>query len=774
MLCAASTAAAANPLPPPANARVDFARDIKPLFERSCYQCHGPERPRSGLRLDNREAAMAGGDSGKAILPGDSANSLLFQVVAGTHATIERMPPEGKAEPFTPGEISLLRAWIDQGAEWPDTPAAPRSTARVSPAFRWIDVSGDRNKFREHFWMKEGFHAGIEHFLLEEHPSPNSSVKVEGRIFPSDDAFRVALRYDRKDLGFIDLGVDQYRRYDDNSGGFYPFAQPMFSLDRDLDLRTGKAWAYFGLTLPDWPRIALGYEYRYRQGTKSTLQWGSVKTTTAPVLPDTSIERKIYPAFNDVDEKVHVLKLEASHDFSGLFVEDNFRAEFYDLSTHRENALSLTQGQVAPARFERIDESHDEFRTVNALRLEKEIRDWWFVSGGYLYSRADADARFQQNTVHATGVPVSGDYWRSHSIILSQNSVLLNGNTRLGPWQHATFSAGVQSEWMRQDGIGRVSLDTGNPAVFLLVEPATLDANLDRHTLQESASFRYTGLPYTSLFAEGRLEQGAFDTFESQVGGDHEFVRDTDAGTDARDWRVGFYSSPLNRVSLGGHYRQRNKHTDYDDLIDTSEAYPGFFREREIDTREIEARLSLRPVNWLKTTLTYQLVDTEFHSSTDAIPGTTPGGALRAGTFDADVYGVNLILTPFSRWYFSGTFNYYDSRSASAENQPSIVAYEGDIYSLLASATYMVSTNTDLTASYAFSRAEYAQNNFDAGLPLGTSYDWHALQAGITRRFKRLTANLQYGYYDYAEPSARGFNDYTAHAVFATLTLHWP
>lgn len=756
---------------------IDYIRDIKPILERSCLRCHGPEKPRNKFRLDSREAALKGGESGVAILPGDSAKSPLIHVVSGVHDDIERMPPKGKGDPLTPEEISLLRAWIDQGVKWPETasPAAFQPTALGAPILRWIGVSGDKRKFREHFWMKDGFQASLENFSLQDKLSPDSTVKVEGRLFPEEEDFRVAIRYERSEVGFIDAGVDQFRKYYDDSGGFYPFAQPIFSLGRDLHLRTGKAWADFGLTLPDWPKVAIGYEYQFKEGTKSTLQWGPVKTTTAPVLPATSVERNIYPAFKDVDEKVHILKFDARHDFAGIFVEDNFRAEFYDLKTHRQNALSLTQGQIGPAKSQLIDEAHDQFRAVNALRVEKELRDWWFVSGGCLYSKADADAAFQQTTVHATGLPTSGDFWRSQSIILSQDSILLNGNMRLGPWEDLTFSSGIQSESMHQEGVGRVSLDTGNPATFLLVQPATLDANLDKHTLRESANLRFTGVPFTSMFVDARLEQETLDTFEGQVGGDHPFQQDTEAESDLKDWRVGFYSSPLSVVSLGGHYRQRRKETSYAHGIDTTPGYPAFIRDRVIDTDEFEAKLTWRPLTWLKTTLTYQIVDTDFDSATDAIAGTTPGGPLLAGTFNASVYGINFILTPFSRWYFSGTFNYYDSRAASAHNRvPSIDSYDGDIFSLLASATYTLSTNTDLTASYAFSRADYAQDNFAAGLPLGINYDWHAVQAGLTRRFKNVTTNLQYGFYKYAEPTSGGFNDYTAHAVFATLTLHWP
>src|SRR5439155_1619117 len=137
-----------------------------------------------------------------------------------------------------------------------------------------------------------------ESFSIQDRLSPDSDIRLEGRYFPEDEDIRLALRVQRRDVGFIDVGFDQFRSYYDNSGGFYPsFAQPLFDLDRELSLRSGKAWADFGLTLPDWPKVTIGYEYRFREGTESTLQWGSVKTTSLPVLPETSVEKKIYPAF---------------------------------------------------------------------------------------------------------------------------------------------------------------------------------------------------------------------------------------------------------------------------------------------------------------------------------------------------------------------------------------------------------------------------------------------------------------------------------------------
>src|SRR5436853_5313144 len=62
-------------LPPSATNHIEFVRDIQPILERSCLRCHGPERPKSKFRLDNRQVALAGGENepGRDIVPGDSA-----------------------------------------------------------------------------------------------------------------------------------------------------------------------------------------------------------------------------------------------------------------------------------------------------------------------------------------------------------------------------------------------------------------------------------------------------------------------------------------------------------------------------------------------------------------------------------------------------------------------------------------------------------------------------------------------------------------------------
>ena len=96
---------------------VDFARDVKPILAERCFTCHGPEKQKNGLRLDLRETALRGGDSGKAIAAGDVDGSLLIKLVSGGD---EKRVMPSKGERLTGPQIAILKAWIQQGAVWPD------------------------------------------------------------------------------------------------------------------------------------------------------------------------------------------------------------------------------------------------------------------------------------------------------------------------------------------------------------------------------------------------------------------------------------------------------------------------------------------------------------------------------------------------------------------------------------------------------------------------------------------------------------------------------
>ena len=103
---------------PPASSKKDltFAKDIQPIFQKSCVKCHGPEKQKAKLRLDTLEATLKGGENGDCISKGNSAKSTLVHTIARLDPDAA-MPPDGKGDPLTKEQVGLVRAWIDQGAK---------------------------------------------------------------------------------------------------------------------------------------------------------------------------------------------------------------------------------------------------------------------------------------------------------------------------------------------------------------------------------------------------------------------------------------------------------------------------------------------------------------------------------------------------------------------------------------------------------------------------------------------------------------------------------
>lgn len=105
-----------------------FERKVRPVLAKRCYSCHSQAagKTQGGLRLDGRAAAIQGGDSGPAIVPGEPAESLLVEAIG--YAGDIQMPPTGK---LPAEEITLLTEWVRRGAPHPADAAAPVTKAKI-------------------------------------------------------------------------------------------------------------------------------------------------------------------------------------------------------------------------------------------------------------------------------------------------------------------------------------------------------------------------------------------------------------------------------------------------------------------------------------------------------------------------------------------------------------------------------------------------------------------------------------------------------------------
>jgi ankyrin repeat protein len=129
-------------------AKVDFRRDVQPIFKSNCYGCHGPKQQMNNFRLDRRLEALRGGTIA-VIAPGSSQSSHLYLRLISQDRIGSPMPPTG---PLPKEQAEIIKNWIDQGAEWPDdlagempaTPPDPKATQLMN-ALR----AGDQQAFQK-------------------------------------------------------------------------------------------------------------------------------------------------------------------------------------------------------------------------------------------------------------------------------------------------------------------------------------------------------------------------------------------------------------------------------------------------------------------------------------------------------------------------------------------------------------------------------------------------------------------------------------------------
>ena len=217
--------------PPPNVPKVDYQKDIQPILEKSCYGCHGAAAQMSGLRLDSRQGFLAGGTNGKIVVPGKAVDSTLYKRVAGTGG-ISRMPFGG--QPLAPEQIELIRAWIDQGAEIPESAAAAYAApeaakkhwgfvAPVRPAVPVVDHKA---------WVRNP----IDSFIL-------ARLEKEG-LSPSPPADRVTLlrRLSLDLIGLPPTAAEVDAFVADKSPNAYEKQVDRFLNSRHYGERWGRIW----------------------------------------------------------------------------------------------------------------------------------------------------------------------------------------------------------------------------------------------------------------------------------------------------------------------------------------------------------------------------------------------------------------------------------------------------------------------------------------------------------------------------------------------------
>ncbi len=753
-----------------------FPVEIRRIFERSCIRCHGPEKPKSGYRLDNRADALRGGDIGVAIVPGLAEGSPLLRYVMHEEADLE-MPPIGKGDRLTDEEITSLREWINAGARWPSSETDTTIQFSAKPTFRAFWLEGNERRFSEQTGMKDGLVGGVSEFSISKSLDAVTSLRINGHALAEQDDLEVRLTLRERGRGFIRAGARRWRRFYDTTGGFQPGVAVPPSLTGDLEMELGRTWIELGLTPADGPEVVLGYDYRFREGAKSMSTWGL------------SGGIGLAPSFRRINEDVHRITLDVRGEWG--------RAEFIDEAEFELYALDnghVMQGDVLNGTASSYTAANraDRYVGANTFRLERQIRDDWFAAAGYHYSNLRGDSALNVTTTGAGG-GFPEPRWQADGILNKSQTHAFSVSSLFGPWGDFTISPMIQSEWNRRQSAGAADIGYIFGGAVTPV-PIRLNASRDERITTEAVTMRYTGIADVVISSDLRLRQEEQGINEQQIGGDFvpapiatknpSFLQRTDGDASEHDLNVGLRWSPKPGWAVSTRLRRHAKETGYrnNQLVlsgaaGLATAMPGFIRWWDQERDEIRARITARLKRWWRANLTYQLTSGNYRVATGTAPGDPAGGGvIEASNSDSHTVSLGSSLTPNHRWRFAFNGSFTDSRTVSAQNNlPTIAAWKGQSYSAYGNVGFLWDERMDLSCSYSFSMADFGQPIAPGRVLAGTDYTLHGLRAGIARRLKNdVRVAAEYGFHKFDEPTAGGQNDYVAHGVFATFSLAWP
>jgi hypothetical protein len=665
-------------------------------------------------------------------------------------------------------------------AEAAEAEEAEEAEEAVDPASlrNWVDLSiggtvvdGDTAAMRRRTGLPDGVYGGISSLHYETDIDDDTLFKIDARgIFGNED-YSLQLDLNRYDLGYVRGGIRSFRSYSDGSGGWWPSGDVWFEdlFDDKLHLDRREYWFEAGLRKPDVPEITLRYLHSERVGEKASTHWGDV--TVAP-----GTNRKIVPAFLDLDEKRDQIALDGRHYLGSTTLGLGFRYE----KTKLDNAKNLRFNPGAGAGIDnygtqREKTESDLFNVHGSSKTQFNERVW--LTLGYAYTDLDSDT---------SGYRVYGNGYDSD--LGDRNPSPFTFDNLQGEGKVRQHVANLNLYWNIADHLDLVPLVRfeqqnrdassayGSPAAPLT--PLDYGASSDRGLLDVAGGLelRYRGLTNVAFYARGDWLSGRGDldeTWDNITTGGNLVARSTD---DERFWQkysVGANWYPHRRFSLGGGYFYKVRENDFDHTGDNTpnpppsgNRYPAYLVAQRYALHDANVRATWRPRLNLTMVARYDLQLGELQSEAD--------GLSRADTADvtSHVGSLSISWVPVSRLYLQGRGSYItdQTESAATDFTAAVLDAENDYWTGTGVVGYALSNEVDLEGAYTY----YRSDNFNAGLvagqPYGAGLEEHWASATLTWRMNaRVRWLARYGYGVSKDDTSGGNNDYDVHLLQASM-----
>ena len=674
-----------------------------------------------------------------------------------------------------------LIAALGLGLSWAPRPAAaadPEVSITLAPV-RQIMVDGDKEKFRAHHWMKDGYAGGIEEFSAQATLPDGTWISTDGHALIDDNNLGAAFVIKKDALGFLKFDYDEFRKYFEGTGGVHRrfTTLQVNETDKELALDLGKFSLETGLTLEGLPELTFLYERDFKDGAKSHLTWPAVK--------EAGETRYIAPSWQDVDEIVDTFELRANHEIGVVALKGEQRWELVRAELFRVEPLLSTTGAAADTKIRFHDQAPEATLSTTTLGAERSfLGDTVFTALGYRF--AHMDNREFETIVETNAAGVATNFSAPKQVRNARadndyDSHIWVGSFMASPWSWLRLGTKLKAETIHRESNSTYPFDaspnsSGGSTPNGVIDSSVVSLNKNRAVRWgEGASMWLTAIPRTALYTELELEQARVILAEDRKdvvtvpNTSEDFSRYTVADVRRGTGTLGGRLDPWPFLDLTMHVRRRVNNTDYDDQRETvaAGALSAFFDGQSIHTDEFTTRTTFKPCRWFRSSVRYQFRSDKYATRAEA------QSIVKTG-MRSDIYTYDVVLQPLRELTTTASFSRQNATTrtpAQMASSTNIPAFSTDVNTWLFSADYSPQPNLTLNGTLQYSWADNFNDYADTGIPYGAAFDRLDFTTGVAwSPSDRTSLGVDYALYTYNPNENTDSGDYTAHAVWLKVT----
>ncbi|MBZ0165246.1 MAG: hypothetical protein K8I00_00465, partial [Candidatus Omnitrophica bacterium] len=502
-----------------------------------------------------------------------------------------------------------------------------------------VEVKGDKNKFRAHNWMDEGYAGGIKNLFFSKEYENDSKLTFEGHLLPKDNNNGVMLDYDHAEFGKFVFEYDSFRKYFDNSGGYYyPFSTlDTTDLNKELELDIESIGFSYAPIIGDQATLVLWYKHKTKDGDKSRLTWADAR--------EGSVTREITPSYQNIDEKVDEIGIRGETTLSGFNVSAEQTYEKMDTTAIRYERL-LSTNATASQKKQRIQTQQPE---TEILTTTFQGERWFGDDTSYFnmaYRYANVEAEELENIVEADefGVPTNFSNAKTRVNATADNDIdshIVVGHYMKQLTETFRVTAKSKNQMMRRKGNSTYPYDTSPAAPDGVIDAIDYSQTRDKLWLfGQNFAFQYTGIKRASIYGDIEITEMDNDINEIQrdITRALKWQRVTNAKTKKTAYTLGTRIVPSRYVNLTLQGKRKYENNDYDDDVDTDGSInSAFFDSMKIVGDELTTKITWKPVKWLQNSARYQFATKNYDTRVQGLSDTQES-RFRSHTFTYDIF----------------------------------------------------------------------------------------------------------------------------------------